>query len=830
MRWSIAMMAVIGVLVPDPARALTAADCSPYGVNAHIPDEATLDALVAAGLGWVRMDFNWYEIEPSKGEFQFGALDQAVNAARARGLFVFATLAYSPKWAVADATCDDGTANPCRTKPPADPADWEAFVLATVKHFKDRVHHWGMWNEPNLSMFFDGTLDEYVDRILVPGAQAVKWEDPGAFVLGPELAGVTDGSQWNGDKGNCVLGLCTFNGWELDLAQVLDKAGSSLDIVTHHFYKGNATRLMEAILDGEYDSLIGLVKTHSSLKEILEQHAPTKEVWLTEYGWETPAYGGYSGGGSVSEADQAAYHTAFLLARQQVVAGAWDASDQDPWTNLTRVFLYDARDSVVDGHLYAFGILRVDGSPKPAWQAIRDFIAANPPSCPPSPPSFKTLPLISLDQGTQAVKAVDLWDYTEDLDTPLENLSYSILDAGDPSAGVALEEGHYLSVVPDKAYFGFTQGRVQVSDGQFTAAADFGVSVKPVQPKTYQAVWMRPIVDGDLSEWGGVAQVSVSVEKNWVSLDAGVPAGPMDLSANMRMTWDESHLYFAFEVTDNTHWNSEPAATLWLGDSVQFALDLGNEQTVGEYDDLNDWEVGVALSGEDTLTFCFHAPSGADGCPVTAAVRRKGNKTSYEAAFSVDTAPPGPFGMTFLVNENDGAGREGFLEWTPGIGLAKDPSRFAQVSLVGGPPPDPGPVADEAAVDVPEVVSEVVEPAGEAQEPDQAAPDLSPAPDPGRDERAEVSDSVAAEDTPSIADPGAATAAAGGCGCNQSGGFPAGETLLFLGALWLVRVSRRRTGTVSAPLKVSVPDPVSGFRQPGSGVGGPGSGCSHATK
>ncbi len=782
------------ILAGTTLRAAPAGECSPYGANAHIPDGATLQALADAGIAWVRMDFNWSLIEPQKGEFHFEVLDQAVDEARARGMNVFATLAYSPKWAVADPACEDGTSNPCLTKPPANVQDWRDFVLATVRHFKGRVRHWGMWNEPNLDAFFEGTLDDYVDRVLVPGAQAVQWEDPGALVLGPELAGVTDSSQWNGDNGSCVLGVCTFNGWEMDLAQVLDRAGSLIDIITHHFYKKNATALMEAVLDGEYDSVIGLVKTHSSLKEIVEKYFPSKEVWLTEYGWETPAYGGWTGGGSVSEANQAAYHAAFLDAREQVAAGTWGGSDNDPWPNLARVFLYDARDSVVDGHLYAFGILRVDGTPKPAWEAIRAFIAEHPPACPPAPPVWKTLPIIVLEQGGEAAKVVDLWEYTDDPDTPKQDLVFSIVDAGDPAAGVALEDGRFLSAYPDPAFHGFTQGRVRVDDGQFQAEAEFGVSVKPVIPKTYQAAWLRPVVDGDLAEWGGVAQIQLVIEKDWVGLDGGTPAGPTDLTANGRMTWDEAHLYLAFEVTDNTHVVQEPAETLWLGDSVQFALDLGGDRTPGAYDDDDDWEVGVALSAGGVLAHCFHAPAGTTECPVQAAVVRKGNRTSYEVAFATGGTPPETFGMTFLVNENDGQGREGFLQWTPGIGLSKDPSRFGTVSLVGGPPSDEGGPPDAPAPDegLPEEFADDVGGALDEGLWQDVPPEPAPAEEPGAEP--DVNRAEEALDRGATMDPGPAPSSAGGCGCNASGSPPVGEGLLLLvlaATRWVGRRSQR---------------------------------------
>jgi len=37
--------------------------------------------------------------------------------------------------------------------------------------------------------------------------------------------------------------------------------------------------------------------------------------------------------------------------------------------------------------------------------------------------------------------------------------------------------------------------------------------------------------------------------------------------------------------------------------------------------------------------------------------------------------------FSFLVNDNDGTGRKGWIEWTPGIGASKDPTRFAALIL-----------------------------------------------------------------------------------------------------------------------------------------------------
>ena len=48
-------------------------------------------------------------------------------------------------------------------------------------------------------------------------------------------------------------------------------------------------------------------------------------------------------------------------------------------------------------------------------------------------------------------------------------------------------------------------------------------------------------------------------------------------------------------------------------------------------------------------------------------------------------APLGPWlGLNVLVNDSDAPGDRGFIEWTPGIGRDKDPSKFPKVLVTGG--------------------------------------------------------------------------------------------------------------------------------------------------
>ena len=76
---------------------------SPFGVNVHAPQgpemNAAFDRLKAAGIGWVRIDFIWAWAEPVRGKYDWRVYDAIAAAANARGLEVYATLAYTPAWA-----------------------------------------------------------------------------------------------------------------------------------------------------------------------------------------------------------------------------------------------------------------------------------------------------------------------------------------------------------------------------------------------------------------------------------------------------------------------------------------------------------------------------------------------------------------------------------------------------------------------------------------------------------------------------------------------------------------------------------------------------------
>ena len=225
----------------------------PYGINVHLPSSALLERVAEAGIARIRVDFNWVTMEPTRGVYDWTLTDAVVNGARARGLNIYATLAYTPAWA-------NGGQAP--NTPPVDSRDWYAFVYTTVRRYRGSIQHWGMWNEPNFTHFFSGSPTQYIDTILRVGAQAVRDADPSGYVLGPELAQEGD--------------------WWLWLYKVLAQAADAIDIVTQHSYQDTGRDVLRR--------LGGPVPFWDwpTVRDVMRWTGTEgKQLWLTETGWNT---------------------------------------------------------------------------------------------------------------------------------------------------------------------------------------------------------------------------------------------------------------------------------------------------------------------------------------------------------------------------------------------------------------------------------------------------------------------------------------------------------------------------------------------------------------
>lgn len=269
----------------------------PYGVNAHVPSPELLDVIAASGAEWVRIDFIWAWVEPEPDRFTWEVYDGVVREARARGLRIYATLAYTPDWATSGATW---------IGVPDNPADWYDVCFRAATRYRGQVDHWGMWNEPNNDRFFQGGRRDYIDGILRTGSAAVRAANPAAKVCGPELAHL-DSAHWDG--------------W---LTEVLDDASDALDVVTHHVYPDNGTAgsvIRRLRQDPDYPWEAPSVRT------VLKRAGWTdRPFWLTETG--------YNAASRTPAREQAQQTFVVNLLRA--------ASVETPWVH--RIFFYEMAD------------------------------------------------------------------------------------------------------------------------------------------------------------------------------------------------------------------------------------------------------------------------------------------------------------------------------------------------------------------------------------------------------------------------------------------------------------------------------------------------------
>lgn len=220
--------------------------------------------------------------------------------------------------------------------------------------------------------------------------------------------------------------------------------------------------------------------------------------------------------------------------------------------------------------------------------------------------------------------------------------------------------------------------------------------------KADQAIHIDGVIDP--AEWSHAGTFALN-DASQVKLmtDWG---GTDDLSAVAYAKWDANYLYLAVNVTDDTDYNPYAPSLSWQGDGIQFTIDPGRSQGAGT---LKSSENGFALN-TDTGAIMKSGGYGAGNLENSlAAIKRDGNRTNYEMAIKWSDILPGgmtagsgsDLGFSFLVNDNDGGGRRGWMEYMSGIGLSKDPNLYGDLILtdrttLGGGSSEPTPVTTSA--------------------------------------------------------------------------------------------------------------------------------------
>ena len=157
-----------------------------------------------AGFTWVRLELDWADIEPAgpidqwvtSGNDHLGQMWNTVQRVHEAGLKIFMTLKTSPGWAQDNSV----PKHPHRPPSATNMHYWDRYVQKMIQLFGDKVHHWGVWNEPNSAchQFIEGQGCHFVvpnadwlpayETLLTRTSQVLATHAPNDWLIGYDLA------------------------------------------------------------------------------------------------------------------------------------------------------------------------------------------------------------------------------------------------------------------------------------------------------------------------------------------------------------------------------------------------------------------------------------------------------------------------------------------------------------------------------------------------------------------------------------------------------------------------------------------------------------------
>ncbi len=344
---------------PHAAHEIPGTDVHPLGANFFLEREVedwkreeTVRMAREAGIRWAKQQFVWAEIEPQPGQFRWSKYDAIVDLCESHGLRIIARLDGAPNWSRED--------NEMPGRPPDDLANYGEFVYRFVDHYKGRIHHIQIWNEPNLYIEWGNRPVDpagYVELLRIAYTRA-KEADPNVYVLSAPLA-ITLGEP-HPDPGK----------WRAmgDL-QFLDEMYQSGAAAYFDILSVNAFGMDLPPDDTASPGKLNFARA-SLQREVMERHGDAnKPVWFNEYGWNAAPEGLPREAliwQRVTEEQQASY----------ALQGIEYAQEYWPWAGVFNIWYFRQVGDIPPSDAgYYFRMVDVDFVPRRVYFAVKDMAA-----------------------------------------------------------------------------------------------------------------------------------------------------------------------------------------------------------------------------------------------------------------------------------------------------------------------------------------------------------------------------------------------------------------------------------------------------------------------
>ena len=341
--------------------------------------ERVLELAKAAGFTGIKQQVEWKAIEVGPGDYMWGEVDRIVEAANRHGLEVMIGVFASPWWmrrvqptAGSQIDVRQGSAGTAEewwaqfsgfhNGPPLNFGDFENFLAIFASRYGDRVHSYELWNEPNLSGNWDGTINpgEFVE-LLGAGYRGVKRGNPNAIVISGGLS--PTGVNIEGVAMDDVAYLEAMYQYRGGIVR------NYYDVLGLHSYGYNNA---PGDTPDHYTTSGTSYKHHWSFYfrrfenhwDVLQKYGDTgKGIWLTEMGWTTKSlHPEFPFGAEISDEDQGRYLAeSYQLAKQRF-----------PYVGGLVVFNLNFANTIAPtDSSYAFSILDQHLNPRPAFLALQ---------------------------------------------------------------------------------------------------------------------------------------------------------------------------------------------------------------------------------------------------------------------------------------------------------------------------------------------------------------------------------------------------------------------------------------------------------------------------
>ena len=193
---------------------------------------------------------NWADDNQSPGSYYFTGVDQFIASNKAKGAQILFTLGRTPQWASSQPNAP-GYDGPGECAPPANIANWDAWVTALAKHVGNNVQYWELWNEPQDINFYCGDMPTMV-LLAQHASKIIKAVNPAAMILSPGT---------NGGPGPAWLQSFLSAG-----------GGAYVDGIAFHGYQ-----------DAQAESVLGVIASYKAV--MAANGIAGKPLWDTESSW-----------------------------------------------------------------------------------------------------------------------------------------------------------------------------------------------------------------------------------------------------------------------------------------------------------------------------------------------------------------------------------------------------------------------------------------------------------------------------------------------------------------------------------------------------------------